>query len=150
MSLVSGASHGRKDHWIGRVLGDILGLSTSLLCLVHCLALPVLAVLFPVLSGGLDLGLWAHLIFIGLALLASLLAFRQYPNQGGRNFRVRCLLATGFVSLIIGASLHDSPIADGETPVTLLGATLLAGAHWHNIRSRFRQAAKPASALVKA
>lgn len=151
MSLVSGASPIRKDpirkdHWIG----DILGLSTSLLCLVHCLALPFLAVLFPFMSSTLHLGVSVHLAFIGLAVFASFLAFRQYAKPSRRNLVLWCLLASGFAALLVGAFLHGGPSEALEVPVTLLGVILLAGAHWRNISLRFRPAAKSAGALAKA
>ncbi len=82
---------------------DLLGVVSAVLCLVHCIAVPVLLVL-----GVLSEGLWAHTafldyIFIGLALMAVYFATRNHETT--RRVRIGLWSSTALFSLAI--LLHD-------------------------------------------
>ena len=97
----------------------------SALCLVHCLALPALAVSLP-LAGLLAEAEWLHRLFVLLAIPLSLLAFSARVGSSSRALLRVCAVA-GSVLLLLGAfveSLHDY-----ETPLTVAGALLLGAAH---------------------
>lgn len=57
---------------------DAIGIGLSGLCLIHCLALPVLLSLGPALVWMENE--WVHLGLAGLALLATLNAMRGWPR----------------------------------------------------------------------
>jgi hypothetical protein len=103
----------------------------STLCVVHCLLLPVLAAVLPVL------GLWAeaewvHRAFVMAAVPISAMVFlRGRSDTAGRNW-LRLIVSLGLASLVLGAfveALHDY-----ETILTVLGACLVATAHLLNHR----------------
>ena len=106
--------------------GDFAAISLSGLCLIHCLALPVLAVSLPVLGAWADVE-WIHWAFIAMAVPISLLAL----SRGQRTGRARraMLAATGLGLMIAGAA----GIGD-ETVMTVVGGVTLAVAHALNLR----------------
>jgi len=106
--------------------GDFAAISLSGLCLIHCLALPVLAVALPVLGVWSETE-WVHWAFIAMALPISLLALSR-GQKTGRARRVM-LAATGLGLMIAGAA----GVGD-ETAMTVAGGLTLAVAHVLNLR----------------
>jgi len=110
-------------------------MSASLLCLVHCLALPVLLLLLP---GAL--GLFAeseafHYAALALVVPAALAAFwLGYRRHGAAG---PAALGAAGVTCLVGALLH-SPIEDLETVLTVTGSLLLIAGHAINWRLRIR------------
>ena len=107
----------------------------SSLCLVHCLALPVLAALLPVLAlgGSLHGPVWLHWLLIAMAAPVSAYAlWRGLENHGERLPLVLALF--GFMVMAMGAFLHDSGLA--EPTLTVGGGLLVAFAHWRNWTAR--------------
>ena len=103
--------------------GSALGL--SFMCLIHCLALPVMAAFLP-LAGVLAEVEWIHKLLVLLALPITALAIMRHrkakvlfsfivPAVAGLAF----LIAAAFIE-----ALHDL-----ETQLTVTGAILLASAH---------------------
>lgn len=106
--------------------GDLAAISLSGLCLIHCLALPVLAVTLPVLGAWVEVA-WIHWGFIGLAAPISMVALSRGRRQGRtRRFMVA---ATGLGLMVAGAA----GIGD-ETVMTVVGGVTLALAHALNLR----------------
>lgn len=103
---------------------DAIGIGLSGLCLVHCLALPVLVALGPALVW-MESG-WVHLALAGLALGVSLNAMRAWPS-GNRGLALKTLAATGLGLLLFGALAGIPELA--ERAVTVAGASLLALSH---------------------
>ena len=104
---------------------DIVAISLSAGCLLHCLALPVLSALLPVL-GVVSEAEWIHK---GLVLVA--IPFSGYAAfTRGKRFRDRFFVALVLagLSLLLAAAFVER-LHDIETPVTVLGAVLLASAH---------------------
>ncbi len=106
--------------------GDLAAISLSGLCLIHCLALPVLAVALPILGVWSEME-WVHRAFIGIAAPISMWAL----SQGGRRGRTRrvMLAATGLGLMVAGAA----GVGD-ETAMTVAGGLTLAVAHVLNLR----------------
>ncbi|MDF1768585.1 MerC domain-containing protein [Maricaulis sp.] len=103
---------------------DAIGIGLSGLCLVHCLALPVLISLSPALV--LFENEWTHLALAGMALPVSLLAMRNWVG-GARAAGLRAMATFG-VGLLFYAALGEmSELA--EQGVTTVGALLLATSH---------------------
>lgn len=112
-------------------LFDASAIGLSLLCLIHCLLLPVAAALLPMLAIWSEAE-WVHLLFVALAAplagLALWRSHRQHPLP-----RLLVLLAVlGLGGLLSGAL--GWPRESLETPLTVAGSLLLATAHiwnWH-------------------
>lgn len=110
-------------------------MSASLLCLVHCLALPILLLLLPG-----TLGLFAqseafHYAALALVVPAALAAFwLGYQRHGTAG---PAALGTAGVACLVGALL-PSPFEDLETILTVTGSLLLIAGHTINWRLRTR------------
>jgi hypothetical protein len=113
---------GKWDAW-GQVL--------SLLCLAHCLLVPVLVGMLPVLAGEALRELPVHL---GLVVLAGGVGAASFvPGfRAHGDWRVLGLGGGGLLLLVLAlAALPEGP---AETGVTVAGAALLVGAHGLNRR----------------
>lgn len=112
---------------------DGLAVGASALCLIHCLALPIVIAALPALAARLDLGEGFHLGVLAFALPVSAYAL----GEGWRRHRGLTPLfvgATGLVLLAAGLAFEDWVAV--ETGVTVAGSLLLAGAHVANWRRR--------------
>lgn len=120
----------------GSELYDRSAIGVSLLCMVHCLAMPVLALLFP-------LGIFAtfahnhwHWLFLAAAAPVSLLAiWRTDPSLRDRRFVGGVLF--GIAMLATGVAVHDHRL---QIILTLIGAISLFGAHLLNLRRNLKRA----------
>ncbi|MBI3928963.1 MAG: MerC domain-containing protein [Armatimonadetes bacterium] len=122
---------------------DQLGILVSGLCLVHCLALPLMLSLAPFLAG-----LWSpdervHLVLTWLALPVGLAAL--WP--GFRGHRKISVLVCGFagLALMLAAPLLGAH-GTGELWASA-GAIMLVGAHLVNRRWRHRCACHRAESV---
>jgi hypothetical protein len=125
---------------------DSAGIAISIVCLLHCLALPVLVVLVPALDVYFPerSDHVVHWWLLAIAAPVSLVAL----GWGARNLgQLRWLLlgACGLVAMLAGV-LHVFG-AQGERAATAVGVTLLAMAHggnWFAVhRSVHRKRAAP-------
>jgi len=120
----------------GRLLADIVestAISASTLCMVHCLALPLLLFVLPGLLGTFFQSEAFHLTALGLVAPAALAAFLLgYRRHGGAG---PLLLGTTGIACLVLALLHaDLPL--GETGLTVIGSILLVAGHAWNWRKR--------------
>ena len=113
-------------------VADRLALAISGACLIHCLAVPLIFALLPVLATVVHLPEALHLWLVviagptsGYALLAG--------RRGERRYRPAALGIAGVMFLLIGATVAAGAF---ETLVTVVGGLLLATAHVLNWRSR--------------
>jgi len=106
-------------------LMDFSAMTLSGLCLIHCLALPVLAVILPV-AGIWAEAEWVHKLFVVVALGISGALIARAVHTGGRWLFV-ALAALGLV--VLGLSAFIEALHDYETPLTVVGAVTLASAH---------------------
>lgn len=122
-----------------RRAGDTAGVLASALCLLHCLALPLLLASFPMLGLGHVEGF--HAAMVGIALLAAVAALAPgyaahrrasvaLPGAAG----LACLAAAVFVA---GPRYGEA----AETWLTAGGAGLLCLAHLRNRACCSRRAA---------
>ncbi|HEV7290240.1 MerC domain-containing protein [Sphingomonas sp.] len=112
---------------------DGLAVGASVLCLIHCLALPILIAALPALAARLDLGEGFHLAVLAFALPVSAVAL----GEGWRRHRGLTPLFVGAVGLVLlAAGLAFEEWVAVETGVTVAGSLLLAGAHVANWRGR--------------
>jgi len=115
-----------------RAVSDMVGIGLSLLCLVHCLALPVLIALAPAILRGLPGDDVTHRSLAVAIGFVGFLAFRS----GYKVHRRRWVLAafiTGLLLVSIAAVLGDEVLTGyGEAAVTVCGGLLLVTAHLVN------------------
>lgn len=121
---------------------DRLGICISALCLVQCLALPVLLVAAPAVA--LWRGELVHLTLLAAVIPVSILAF----GRGVRVHRQARVLwpAAGGLLLLTGAAAVDLMELAGPWSVagiSVVGAALLIGAHLGNLRLRRRVCLQP-------
>lgn len=99
------------------------------MCLVHCLATPVVLALAPTLAG--FLGGW-HPVLLGGVVATGAWAFvpgyRYHRNKG-----VLALAAAGVAFLAVGVLVFH-PWFLAETALTVTGASLMLVAHLKNRR----------------
>ena len=104
---------------------DASAITLSGLCLIHCLVLP-LAVAFLPLAGVVAEAEWVHQLFVAAAIPLSGWAILRSQHMQGR--AVFILLAVAGIALLAAAAFVES-LHDLETPLTVIGALLLASAH---------------------
>jgi len=132
-----------------RRLGDTAGMLASTLCLLHCLALPLLVAMFPVF--GLAGGQGFHAAMVGVALLAALVAL--VPGYAAhRQAFVAVSGAAGMACLALAVFVAGPRFGEAvETWFTVAGAVLLCGAHLRNRAccrpQKYRTQARPLSRL---
>ena len=121
---------------------DAVGLAISGVCLVHCIALPLAAVLIPAFTVGLDeqSDHAFHWLLLGFAIPISSLALWR-GSVRSRTRRWLWLGTVGLASMLCGI-LHVAG-AKSEVPLTSLGVVMLAIAHLKNFghANRARHAA---------
>ncbi len=100
-------------------LFDLSAIGLSGLCLVHCLALPVLAAILPVF-GSWARAEWVHAVFIAIA--APLSAGALWLNSRGERRPMGLYIAAlaGLALLALGAGGWPKPAL--ETPITVAGS----------------------------
>jgi len=119
----------------GRV-GDLLAVTLSGLCLVHCLALPLVASLLPLAGASMQTGAqaeWVHWLFALIAAPLSAWTLTRPHPQGLPRLAIG-LAGVGAGLLFAGAA--GFPSHELETPITVTGGLLLASAHILNARRR--------------
>jgi O-antigen/teichoic acid export membrane protein len=125
-------SHSRNN-FIG-LHADFVGFSASLLCAVHCIALPFLLSFTPLM--GLRF-LENPLIEASIILLTFIVASYAIAHGYRRHHKkptALLIVAAGFLSIIIGHVLHT---AWAEIIFSAIGGTVIATAHvvnWMHIR----------------
>jgi len=126
-----------RDHVRGRLLADIVestAISASTLCMIHCLALPLLLFLLPGLLGAFFQSELFHIAALGLvapaALAAFLLGYRRHGAAGP------AILGVGGIACLVLAILNSDHALLGETALTVIGSLLLVAGHGWNWRKR--------------
>ena len=106
-----------------------VGLST--LCLIHCIAFPVLVTVMPVAAQAAENEL-LHRILVIVAVPVSLrVVWRALPVDGNRLFVGAAL---GGLGLLLLAAFMEA-VSAYEQPITVAGGVLLGSAHlWHWMR----------------
>jgi len=114
-------------------LFDASAVALSTLCLLHCLALPLLAALLP-LFGAWSEAEWVHGVFVLIAAPLSGYALWRAHRHRPLPAALWLQAGTGLALLLAGASGMFGEQA--ETPLTVAGSLALAGAHLWNAARR--------------
>ena len=114
---------------------DAAAVALSVLCLVHCLALPLLVAGLPFFAQFAEGHLHAQMLVIVLPLsvVALGLGFRHH-----RSANIVLAGAIGMLTLVIGATVaHDHLGLTADRIFTVTGAVVLGAAHFYNsVRAR--------------
>jgi hypothetical protein len=115
---------------------DSAAIGASLLCLIHCIGLPILFALLPAMASiGLPSSEWLHLLLLLTAIPVSALALVGGWRAHGRVVPM-LLGALGLAGLAAGLAFDSVPGA--ETALTVAGSLALAMAHignWRRLRT---------------
>lgn len=103
--------------------GAAIGVST--LCIIHCLALPLLVVALPALAVVAEVE-WVHKALVLVAAPVSLFAMTRLQGVDSR-LLISALILVGLSLLIAGAFVHA--LHDYEVMLTVAGALILSVAH---------------------
>jgi hypothetical protein len=123
---------GRKVDGTGRLL-DLVGLSASITCLVHCVGLPLLLALLPALTAVLQVPEEIHLAAFALAVPVSGWAMLRGYQLHGTTYPL-LLGSIGLAALGMGTLGGFRWMI--ETGLTITGSLALAAAHLGNWRLR--------------
>lgn len=123
----------KSTNWLD---GAAVGLSA--LCLIHCLALPLVVAGLPFLAQFAEGHLHAQMlvVVIPLSFIALGLGYRHH-----RNAKIVAAGAVGMLILTIGATVaHDNLGLAADRLFTIVGALVLAAAHFYNsVQTRERK-----------
>lgn len=112
---------------------DASAIGLSALCLVHCLALPTLALALPFLGAWVQAE-WVHVLFICAAAPIGLMALLDWRTLRPHAWALVALAVLGLGLMLAGAL--DVPSAGWERPLTVIGGGIVATAHILNWRRR--------------
>lgn len=110
---------------------DTFGIGVSTVCMIHCLAVPVLFSILPLSSVLPGLHGWVHPIF--MATLLPVIYFAAKKSHYDR--LITGLLVGGFLMLAAGwIGGHEWFGHEFETVTTIVGSVVLVAGHWRNYR----------------
>ncbi|MCF2857082.1 MerC domain-containing protein [Pseudoalteromonas sp. SMS1] len=116
-------------------VGDNVSIALATMCLIHCLALPVLIVFLPFVSANFLEGEAFHQLLLGGVLLTSVLALASGCKTHSK-WHIFSFGITGLVVLSIAAFFgHDLLGENGETLLTIVGSVIVAFSHFKNIKA---------------
>lgn len=117
---------------------DKIGICASGLCLIHCLATPVLLLVSPVFKiteDGHDHGHTSFHEIFGIIVIASIM-LAVFPNcRKHGHYDIMAISLTGMVLVLAGIFVHDIPEIASQT-LTVIGSVLLITAHVKNMKVR--------------
>jgi len=112
---------------------DRIAIALSAICIVHCLAIPLVVAVLPLAALGLGGGHF-HGLMLWLVVPVSALGF----GLGYRVHRRTDIVAVGIAAVVLlmiaGIYGHDRWPAAAEAAVSVVASLLLAGSHWVNFR----------------
>lgn len=113
---------------------DTTAVAISALCAVHCLALPALLVLFPLLGGTVLTDEAFHTLLLWVILPTSLIAV-GLACLNHRDNLVLALVGTG-LAILVGAAVwaHDHASHSVDVAMSVTGGIILAIGHIRNFR----------------
>jgi len=108
-----------------RINLDKAGIIVSVLCAIHCLSLPILVSILPLIGLQFLSNEIVEFIFILLALFIATLSLSGSYFKIHRNFFPIAVLLIGFLILIVGRNLFE----EFEVVLTVTGALVVITAH---------------------
>ena len=118
-----------------QMLSDKLAIGFSMVCVVHCLVLPILLILLPPFSGlfALDDEMfhqWMLYAVLPISIAALMMGYLHH-----RSYKVFLVGSIGLLLIIISTTLgHDLLGETGEVVLSILGSIIIAFGHFRNYR----------------
>ncbi len=109
---------------------DRIAMVLSGLCLVHCLALPLLFLVLPFVGGVADSHWHVPLLAVALpvSIVAIVIGYRRHGNRG-----IVAGIALGLALLVAGATVGHALLGSlADRLLTVAGSLTLAAMHWQN------------------
>ena len=117
---------------------DRAAILLSGLCVVHCLAFPLLIVAAPLFGQFTDGHFHAQMLVVVIPLSTAALVF------GFRRHNLSRVVLTGIVGMVLmtlgGTVMHEYFGIVADRAFTIVGAIVLAQSHWENSRAGRRAA----------
>jgi MerC mercury resistance protein len=111
---------------------DVLGIAASTICLIHCLSMPFLISLLPLIGWQFMAGKLAHQILAAFVFTFALFAIVPgYLKHHKKSVLIAMLVGLGLVAaatFICGTLLPEKL----ELPMITIGNIILVITHWHN------------------
>ncbi|CAN0314023.1 unnamed protein product, partial [Chrysoparadoxa australica] len=104
---------------------DATAVTLSGLCLIHCVALPMVFGVLP-LACVIAEAEWLHKAFVIMAVPVTIFVMTRCDLSKQERLIFNAMAGTGLSLLLAAAFVHD--LHDYETVLTVCGAVLLAGA----------------------
>lgn len=125
-SLCCNKEHGWRPSF------DTLGIVASSLCLVHCLAMPVLISVLPIVGSRFLEADWTHKALasfvVSFALLAVVPGYLKHKKRS-----VLLGLITGLSFVLFATFLSGCLLGEKwELPLITIGNLIVVATHWHN------------------
>lgn len=120
-------------------LADKFAISLSALCMVHCLALPLLIVLMPSIAA-MQFDNEAFHVWMVVAVIPTSIYALTVGCKKHKRYQLLALGAVGLVCLVLALVLGEA----WEKPLTVLGSCLIVIGHILNFRLCKQQEAKDA------
>lgn len=114
---------------------DQIAIALSAICIVHCLAVPVLVAVLPIAAVSFGDGQHFHGLMLWLVVPTSFFGFLLGYRLHGRSGLV--VLGAVGVAVLVAAAIwgHSAWSEVVEVSVSVAGSLLLASAHWLNFRA---------------
>ena len=113
---------------------DRIAIVLSGICIIHCLAVPLLVAVLPITAVSFGDDVHFHGLMLGLVVPTSLVGFYigyRIHQRGG-------LVGLGLIGIVVLATAalwgHSQWVEGLEVFVSVVGSLLLAAAHWMNFR----------------
>jgi uncharacterized membrane protein (UPF0136 family) len=111
---------------------DRIAISLSAICIVHCLAVPLVVAVLPLAAIGLGGESHFHAVMLWLVVPISVIGL----VMGYREHHRAAIVVAGIVGVVVvsvAATLgHNQWPISTEVLISLIGSMMLVGAHWAN------------------
>lgn len=108
---------------------DIFGMGVSLLCVIHCLALPILFSAFPLIFHKNHNHTLFEAIFVGLMTLALLAFWKGYKIHKSQKALALAVVGVVIVTLSLFVNAHEA-----KSVISVIGASFFLLAHYWNYK----------------
>ena len=111
---------------------DRIAIALSTVCIVHCLAMPLLVAVLPIAAISLGENAHFHSLMLWLVVPTSAVGF----GLGFRVHRRGAIVLSGGAAVVVLAAAavwgHAAWSASAEVAVSVAASLVLAAAHWRN------------------